>query len=225
MDKESKMARKEKKRQSMLLDSSSNGEYNTASSRGDSWEKEASASRGCYGGEIKDTKAKSKSCGKAKRANACTSKSAGHKRDNKDRKQNRGNEREDKHPRRSASDLGITFPGSYCSGSTPHYWVEMDNLDRGSLFQCNLCYRYLWLPNVFYLSTILGNLMKKKGADDGYCTFLNSHVKAKVLMAKMQDLRRLEEETEDKVEFARLAAKILGDKEYDLMEAANGKRI
>jgi len=34
-------------------------------------------------------------------------------------------------------------------------------------------------------------------------------------MAKLQDLRRLEAETADKREFARMADKILSDREYD----------
>ena len=66
----------------------------------------------------------------------------------------------------------------------------------------------------------LGNLIGRYGGDEGYCRYLNRHRPAKLLMAKLQDLRRLEMEITDKREFARLADKILSDKEYDRKEVS-----
>ena len=60
--------------------------------------------------------------------------------------------------------------------------------------------------------------MKQFGGGEGYCRYLNRHRAAKVLIAKLQDLRRLEMEITGKREFARLADKILSDKEYDRKE-------
>jgi len=112
------------------------------------------------------------------------------------------------------------FPGSYCDEleTVPHYWLEVDKTAGGSLFQCRFCYEYLWLPLDISSIVRLSNLMKKYGRDRGYCHYLNGHRPAKLLIAKLQDLRRLENEIEDKREFARIADKILSDKEYDRKE-------
>ena len=118
---------------------------------------------------------------------------------------------------KSAQKLGIRHPGNYCNEleTTPHHWVEVDLVDRGSLYQCKLCRKHLWLPLHHLGAEQLGNLIKQFGKDEGYCHYLNGYRVAKVLIAKLQDLRRLEAEVTDKREFAKLADKILSDKEYD----------
>jgi len=116
--------------------------------------------------------------------------------------------------------LGIVFPGAYCDEieTVPHYWIGVDIVEGGSLFQCRFCRRYLWLP-MFHLETEkLSRLIRRLGSDKGYCHYLNRHRPAKLLVAKLQDLRRLETEVADKREFARLADKILSDRDYDRKE-------
>jgi len=116
--------------------------------------------------------------------------------------------------------LGIVHPSSYCDEleTTPHYWVEVGKADKGVLFQCKLCYNYIWLPSHWTGVDRLAALIKQYGKDEGYCRYLNRHRAAKMLMAKLQDLRRLENEMIDKREFAKLVDKILSDKEYDRKE-------
>jgi len=215
MDKEFPLARAENKGQPVLLAIASSGERITTSYNGDKRTQNSFPPEFCEGGEAEDTETESKSSRKAKGANAGSSKKKRRGRDNKDRKQHRGDEGEDKLAGRSARKLGIIHPGSYCDESeiVPHYWVEVDNVHRGILFQCRLCLKHLWLPSGS--AEQLSKLIMQYGKDEGYCRYLNRHRAAKILMAKLQDLRRLEEEVEDKREFARIADRILSDKEYD----------
>jgi len=60
--------------------------------------------------------------------------------------------------------------------------------------------------------------MQRLGKNEGYCHYLNRNRPAKLLMAKLQDLRRLEGEIDDKIEFAKMTDKILSDMEYDRKE-------
>ena len=120
--------------------------------------------------------------------------------------------------------MGVTFPGSYCDDAniTPHYWIEVDRIKFGSLFQCRFCRRHLWLPTFHLDAEQLSVYMRKFGKEEGYYRYLNRHRAAKLLMAKLQDLRRLEMEITDKREFARLADKVLSNSEYDRKEVTSG---
>ncbi len=220
MGKELPLAREEEEGQSVLLASSGIGEFGKSSTNRDKGKKESSAIKGSKGGKVKDTKAKSKGSIKAEGANAITSKRQRRRRGNQDRKQGGGDEGEYRKVRRSSQELGVTFPGSYCDDAkiTPHYWLESGKVEKGSLFQCKFCHRYLWLPLSTYDANVLGKLMRTHGSTEGYCQYLNRHRPAKLLMAKLQDLRRLEMEITDKMEFARLADRILSDKDYDRKE-------
>ncbi len=224
MGKELPLAREEEEGQSVLLASTSTRELITTSSRGDERTQEPDATEGGKGGKAKDTKTKGKSSSKAKGADAGYSGHQRRRRSNKDRKQDRGDEGENSRPRRTAQELGITFPGSHCDDAqiTPHYWLEVGKVDIGSLFQCKFCRRYLWLPLYHLDAGKLSSLIRRYGKNEGYCRYLNRHRPAKLLMAKLQDLRRLELEITDKREFARLTDKILSDKEYDRKEVSNG---
>lgn len=126
--------------------------------------------------------------------------------------------------RRSAQELGVKHPGSYCDEAeiTPHYWVEIEKIDSGSLFHCILCHSYLWLPLHLPGAEQLGGLISYYGKNEGYCRFLNRYRAAKVLVAKLQELSRLQTEITDKREFVRLADKILSDRRYDGKEASDG---
>ena len=217
MGKELPLARPEEEGQSVLLASSGSGEPVTTSSIRNKRTQGHKHPRGDERGETKSFKAESKGSRKAERTNASASTKAGRRRDNKDRKSDRGDEGKDKSSRRSAQKLGIVHPGSYCDKSeiVPHHWIEVENILDGSLFRCRLCLRHLWLPRIESDAKQLSALVEQHGRNEGYCQFLNQHRPAKMLMAKLQDLRRLEAETADKREFARMADKILSDREYD----------
>ncbi len=220
MGKELSLARKEEERLPVLLASTGSGELIKVPSSRDERKKEATSTKGNYGEEVKDTKTKSKGCSKTKRAYGSTAKKSRRGRDNKDRKQDRGDEGEDNPTRRSAQELGITFPGSYCDEleTTIHYWSEAEKIHNGSLYQCKFCHKHLWLP-LFHMDAMkLDKYIKQYGSDEGYCRFLNHHRPAKILIAKMIHLRKLEAEMPDKREFAKMADEILSDREYDRKE-------
>lgn len=94
---------------------------------------------------------------------------------------------------KSAQELGIVYPGSYCDElkTVPHYWIGVDRIYGGTLFQCKLCKEHLWLPADPESSRHLGNALRYDG-NEGYCCYLDKHWKVKALMVKLQDLRRLE---------------------------------
>ncbi len=217
MGKELPLACEEEEGQSVLLASTGTGESSSASSSRDKRTKASATAKGHKRAKAKDTEAESQVRSKAERADASATKPARRKRCDKDRKQDRGDERKDRTARRSASELGITFPGSYCdwSNTTPHYWCATERVDRGVLYQCKLCFRYLWLPSHYLSTEALSEAMVRLGDNEGYCVILNRYRGAKILLAKMIYLRKLETETDDKVKFAKLADKVLSDKEYD----------
>ena len=138
-----------------------------------------------------------------------------HKRNNKDRKQNRGNEGKDTVVRRTAQELGVAFPAK-CT-SIAHYWKAKGYVHKGVLFQCIYCLSYIWLPADIDSAVRLGRLISKFGDDEGYCMYLNhaSRRPAKIMMAKLQELQRLSNSITNSIEFAKLVSKILNDKEYD----------
>jgi len=217
MGKELQMAREENEGRPMLLAISSTGKPLTTSYRRNPRQKATGPFPRPARRKAKGTQTKSKDSSNLKGADASPTRPARRGRGDKDREQGGSHEGENGIVRRSAQDLGIVFPGSYCDEAelTPHYWSEADRPYGGSLLQCKLCRRHLWLPLSFMDAYTMQKLIEKHGGTDGYCRYLNRHRPAKMLMAKMLDLRRLETEVSDKREFARLTDKILSDKEYD----------
>ncbi len=217
MGKELSLARTEEEGQSVLLAITSTGKSITASSHRNQRPKEPSAVTSRQRREAKNTSPARKRRTDTEGANAGHTRPKRRRQDNKDRKQNRGEEGENKPVGRSAQKLGITYPGSYCGEdeSVPHYWVGIDKIDKGSLFQCRLCKDYLWLPEYGDLPNELKQLMRKLGDTEGYCQFLNSHRRAKVRLAKLQDLRKMEVGMTDMREFGKAVERILKEKEYD----------
>jgi len=217
MGKELPLARKEVEGRPELLAVTSNGEPITTAYNGNEGKKKLSPHKGSYRRKAENTETKGKGGSKAERANAGSLEKKGRGRDNKDRESDRGDEGEDKPARRSAQELGIVHPGSYCDEleTVPHHWVGVDKPAEGVLFQCKFCLDYLWLPVHWTAIDRLSEMTKRLGKVEGYCHFLDRHRAAKILMAKLQDLRRLEKETVDKREFARIADRILSEKDYD----------
>ena len=224
MGKELPLACSEEERQPVLLAITGSGEIITTAYHGDERTEKSNPSKTSNGREAEDTEAKSQSSRKTKRADASSSKPKRGRRHYPYRKSDRGDEGEDKSARRSARELGIKLPSAYCDEQLlkPHYWVGVDCVNSGSLFQCKYCYDYLWLPLGWTDAERLSFLIEHYGRDEGYCRFLNRHRTAKILMAKLQNLRRLAAEIPDKREFARMVDKILSDKEYDRKEVNNG---
>ncbi len=217
MGKEFQMAREEEEGQSVLLASSGDGESISASSIRDQGEEEYDAARRDEDGEVKDTASESKGSSKVTGADTSPSRTKRRRRDNQDRKQDRRNEGEHKSVRRCAKELGIVYPGSYCdeTKTTPHHWIEKEKVHGGSLYQCKHCHNYLWLPLFHMDSYRLGELIRRFGKDKGYCNYLDEHRPAKILMAKLLNLRELESTMDNPREFAKIVDEILSDREYD----------
>jgi len=220
MGEELSVARKEKEGQSMLLVRTGSGKAITTSYSGNKRTQEPSSLKGSNGRAAKSTETKSQGSGKTKGANARSTKQARRGRDNKDRKSNRKHEREDRIIGRSAQNMGIVHPGSYCDEleAIPHYWREVEKVCEGSLLRCMNCYKYIWLPLSEHEAERMGKLMRSSGKDEGYCEYLDRNRGAKIIVAKMQDLGRMEAEATDKRKFARLVDKVMSDRNYDRKE-------
>ena len=217
MGEELQMAREEEEGQPMLLVRTSNGEAITTASNGNKRPKTPRTYRSRKSRKVKDTETESEDSSEVEGTDVSSIRAARRRRSDKDREQGRADEGEDDTSRRSAQELGIVFPSSYCDDAdiVPHFWKEVDKPHGGSLYQCKLCRRHLWLPSGFTDAMMLKKCIDKFGLQEGYCRYLNRHRQAKMLVAKMQDLRKLEVEVSDKRKFARLADKILSDMEYD----------
>lgn len=192
------------------------------SSNRDKREKAATTSRRDEAGAVKDTTPESEDSSKIKGTDARrANKPKGYRRNNKDRKQNRIYEGEDTIPRRSAQELGVIFPGSYCDDTStklsPHYWVKTDTINSGGIFQCKKCNNHLWLPIEVEGATALGYLMDRFGRYEGYYRYLNhaSRRPAKIMVAKLQEIYRLSKNITNIIEFAKMVDKILNEKDYD----------
>ena len=217
MGKKFQMARKEEEGQPVLLASTSDGESISTSCIRNQGQEEHDAARRDEGEEVEDTTSESQGIVKASRANPSSTKPKRRRRDNQDRKQDRRNEGEHKSVRRCAKELGIVYPGSYCdeTKTTPHHWIEKEKVHGGSLYQCKHCHNYLWLPLFHMDSYRLGELIRRFGKDKGYCNYLDEHRPAKILMAKLLNLRELESTMDNPREFAKIVDEILSDREYD----------
>lgn len=215
MGKELSLARSQEERLSMLLASIRSGQFGEESASRDKRQEDATTSRTDKSRAAKGTTAKGKVSRKAKRTNASTSTSGRYRRGNKNRQSDRGDEGEDSKPGRSASELGIRWIGSYCPDGSPHYSIEYDKVEGGSVYRCIKCHKIKWLPVDFYEAIKLGTMMDKYKQQEGYCRYLNLHRSTKIMVAKLQDLERLSSKIDDKMEFARIADKILSEKDYD----------
>ncbi len=224
MGKELQMAREKEKRQPMLLAITGSGEVITTSCNRNKRTKESTTAKRDNGCKVEDTEAESKGSSETERVNAIPTEPKRRGRDYKDRKQGRGDEGEDKHLRRSAQQLGVVYPGSFCDedNTNPHYWIEEEMVYGGILFKCKKCFDYLWLPLGWTDSVRLSKLIEYHGGTEGYCRCLNYHRPVKMLMAKMQELRRLAKDISSKREFAKLTDRIMSDREYDRKEMTNG---
>ena len=222
MEDTSELAWKEKERLSVLLAGESDRISKQEPILGSKGQKTLEVGSGREEGENQAISNKSKTGSKAKRIDACSSRPVRHKRDNKDRKSDRGVKGEYTPIRRSSAQLGIVYPSGICYQDKnsvpcyPHYWKEVETIYGGCLFRCDICHKHKWLPITLLDAYELGDLLKKKG-NDGYCEYLDKkrNRPAKILMAKLQELERLRESTDDTYILAKAALHILKQKEYD----------
>ena len=170
MGEELSLARKEEEGQSMLLAITSDGESITTSSVRNKRAKKTNPSKRSKRGEVKDTKTKGKGSVKTKRTHARSPKPARRRRDNQDWEQDRGDEGEYLPTGRSAQQLGIVHPGSYCDDAeiAPHYWTIIEIIDNGAICQCKFCRRHLWLPLFHIEAERLTRIIQYYGRDEGY---------------------------------------------------------
>ena len=145
MDKEIPLACGEEKRQPVLLAYAGTGEASTTSSCGEEGKKSNSNAEGDEGREVKMPPKKSKGAAKAKG------------RDGKHKPQTgftyslgdsvREVERTNRTSRRSAEELGITYPTDGCIKnpySDAHYWVDELKTLGGAVFVCKYCFFFKW---------------------------------------------------------------------------------
>ncbi len=218
MDKELPLARTEKERWTVLLARIGSGESGSESARRNQRAQDATTVRTSQSRAVKDIEAKSKSSRRTERFNARRVRPERYGQGNKNRKQDRRDEGEDSKPRWSAQELGIVWIGSYCPDGSPHYLIEYSKTSFGSLFKCVYCHKVKWLPTQMSDAFKLDAMMRKYGQQEGYCHFLNFHRDAKVMVAKFQELERIKNVVDNEIEFARIADKVLNEKEYDRKE-------
>ena len=212
------MARSEKRnkaRQTQLLGDGRPGVSGNTSLHRNKRKEAATTVQKAKRGKTKDTPTKGKTSTTIEDSDGGTSQRKGYRQSNKDRQPNRGAEGEDRTLRRSASELGIEWVGSYCPDEQPHYFIASFNLDGGNFFKCKRCLKYIWLPASITEATILGRLIDHIGTTNGYHKYLDKHQGVKVMVAKLQDLWYARQKISDDEEFVKLVTSVMEDKEYD----------
>ena len=214
MGKELPLARKKKFRPSVLLASARSGELASSPSHRDSGQEETVTTKRKEKGKTADTVSESKTSPEAEVPNGGSSKRRRGRQGDSNRESDRGTKGTDSICRRSAKDMGVEFPGSYCPSGEAHYFAEVDGVDRGILFRCIRCYKHLWLPNRYDEAEMLSNLARKYGLAGGYLVYLNSHTVAKIMIAKLQDLWYARKRVTDDEQFAKLVVSVMDDRDY-----------
>ena len=218
MGKQLSMARSEATRQTVLLASSRFGILSKESSCRDERKEEDSHVQDQEGQEISYIEEESKSKKRTAAANTSRPRAKRRRQSNSVRRAVGGDEGGDINPRRSAKEMDIRWPGSYCNGVmlNPHYLVAQAGMVGGGyVFRCIKCHAHKWLPVLTNDCYILGRLMSKYGDTPGYQRMLDEHPKAKVLMAKLQDLEYIRKVVEDDRTFAQVVGVVMSSQEYD----------
>jgi len=221
MGKESKMARTKRARQDMLL-ADSRARLPVYSPTGRNKRKEAASTvKKAKGRKAKDSAAESQIGAKVEGIDGNTTGGARRSRysqDDKDRQSDRGVEGEDKVGRRSASELGIEWIGSFCPDGQPHFLIGTHIFNAGSILKCRGCLKQVWLPIAITEAATLGELIGRFGTTGGYCRYLDKFPEVRMLMAKLQDLWYARQKISDDKQFMRLVTSTMEDKGYDRKE-------
>jgi len=160
----------------------------------DQRKEEDSPPKGKASKKARVSKAKSKGNADAKARGRGSARKAKNRRDNSPGQHNGEVEVGDKTVRRSAKELGITWPSAECSSSpsSAHYFIARgDAINGGVIFRCEYCGEIKWLPTIWADSERLGYMMRYNGVEEGYLRMLNRRPTAKVMVAKLQTLHRL----------------------------------
>lgn len=207
MGKELQMARQEEYRRLMLLASAGIGGAESKALRRKTWEEEDGHGKGEARHATALTPKKGKGSGKAKGTHAGSNRTGRRGRDDKDRKQTGRPEGGDSSSGRSAQELGIVWPDAHCPNSPTggHYMLEVAGIDKGLMFRCKYCLIHKWY---FTDSYAMSTPMVTLGKDKGYCYILDSHRKARAVVAELQDAMRLKDKME-RAEFIMLLDFIL----------------
>lgn len=220
MDKTLPLARSERRRREwyifcMLLAAGGSGISSRTSSGRNKRKKTATTINKAKGRKAKDTSPKGKASAEVEGPDGSTAKQGRPRLYDKDRKPGRGTEGADKVPRRSASELGIEWIGSFCPDGQPHFLIGRNNFGGGIILICTNCKKSIWLPILINEAAILDNMIDRLGATQGYCKYLDKNRDAKMLVAKLQDLWRAKQRMENKEDFVKLVISVMEDKEYD----------
>lgn len=218
MGKELQMARSKRGRPSVLLVGSRPRLPVYSSARRNKGKKAASTIKEGKRGKVKDSSAASKIGTEVEGPYGDSLEGAefrGYEQDDKDRKSNRGIEGERQVSRRSASELGIEWIGSYCPDKQPHFLISYSVENIGSLFKCRNCLKQIWLPSSIGQSVILETLIGRFGPEKGYRLYLDENPEARMLVAKLQDLWYARRKITNDEQFAKLVISVMDNKEYD----------
>lgn len=220
MGKELPLARPEGRGAGLLLAESRIGVSSSSPSGRDERKEAATATRKAKSSKTKNPSAKSKASPKAKNSYGGTTKRGGPRQSDSNRESDRRLEGRDRRPRRSASELGIEWIGSYCPDGQPHFLIGSQPQDGWSTLKCKYCSQYKLLPVYMNEVTDLTRLLHKHGGTNGYQKFLDNHKEARMLIAKLQYLWRVNQHTTDKVKFISMVVKVMEDKEFDRKEVS-----
>jgi hypothetical protein len=95
-----------------------------------------------------------------------------------------------------------------------HYWVEVGELDRGSVFMCKFCHRLRWYPRSFGEAQWFDRLIGRFGADEAYRLVLSNHPSAADKIVRLNDLRNIRKIITDDEQFRRIVVITTERKDY-----------
>lgn len=203
---------------SELLDEGRDGVSSNTSSRRNKRTPSTKSNRKAKRTSAKDSKAKGSPRAKAENSDGDTARKSrrkGHRRHDKDWESDSGAEGDDKTDRRSASELGVEWIGSYCPDGQPHQLYGRRILPGWCAYRCGNCKKQILLPVDMREAKEFDGLVDRYGAEKAYLKFLDKHREAKVMTAKLQDLWKARQVITDDEEFVRMIVTIMEDREYD----------
>ena len=214
MDKEIPVARQEKERRSVLLGYSGSREVRLDSVHGDQRPAAFSDAKG-------DERDQAKAPSPPRKGNAKAKGRDGKRRGKRGRTYSLGQPIRDFERRnipggRSAKELGVRWPDDICKESPvtkAHHFIERTRVDSGFIFECKYCHELKWLPGTTEQAKQMGKLFRQYGPTEGYQKMLNSRPRARRMLSKMQDIRRLKKMLPAD-QFLIAVAAIVLDREY-----------
>jgi len=92
----------------------------------------------------------------------------------------------------SAKKLGLVWPGPVCANSpnNAHYYIQVGV----EIFRCKHCHTYIWQPITWYRAEDFAFGIRINGVEKAYEIFINSNYKVRNLLAKLNDISKVEAE-------------------------------